>query len=69
MVGLVSQFGERSLKRLPGSTMDFACVPDFAGGFGNDWQIAMELVHKNKARIVSRIASPSTSDKGYYQED
>jgi hypothetical protein len=43
--------------------MDFAWVPDFAGGCGIDWQIAMELVHKNKARI-DRIASPSTSDKG-----
>ncbi len=34
-----------------------------------DWQIAMELTHKNKARMVRRIASPSTSDKGYYRED
>jgi hypothetical protein len=46
--------------------MDF---PEFAGGCGIDWQIAMELVHKSKARMVRRIASPSTSDKGYYRED
>ncbi len=41
--------------------MDF---PEFAGGCGMDWQIAIELVQKNKARIVRRIASPSISDKG-----
>jgi hypothetical protein len=64
----VSQFGERLLKRLPGSTIGFACVSDFAVGCGIDWQIAKELAHKDKARIVRRIA-PSTSDKGYYRED